>query len=55
MNVLIIGEGGRESAILHQTLLSPKVSKVFMLKYSIKITITSNKIFIIINYILEIK
>ena len=30
MNVLIIGEGGRESAILHQTLLSPKVSKVFI-------------------------
>ncbi|MFL2763018.1 MAG: phosphoribosylamine--glycine ligase [Dehalococcoidia bacterium] len=30
MNVLIIGEGGRESAILHQTLLSPKVCKVYI-------------------------
>jgi phosphoribosylamine--glycine ligase len=51
MNVLIIGEGGRESAILHQTLLSPKVSKVFIapgnggtLELCININISSDNI-----------
>lgn len=30
MNVLIIGEGGRESAILHKVHQSPKVSKIYI-------------------------
>ena len=30
MNVLIIGEGARESAILHKVHQSPKVSKIYI-------------------------